>query len=799
MENKSATRWWDLPAASLIVVALLTASTRLVATQWTRNLNVVQNLALFGVIAGLALGQSRFSSRLAGFLALIYGAFAVPWQLGLTVERNNLWSDRLSILIQRLTVIIHQLVYQEVVQDSLLFLVLMSILFWFLGTYAGYTLTRYGNAWRAVLPAGLALFVIHSFDAVLTQRAWYLAVYLFFALVLVARVSYLHQKEGWEQSRTALPPHLGLDFIRFTLLAAAIIVLFAWTAPALANSIPVAARVFQRIKQPWDEARDRFDNAFASLRSSVGVVSDYYGSSLLLGRGNKLTDTQAFIVKAPNDVPAGVRFYWRARTYDTYQDGQWISTGGRTVSFNPQNDEILLPAQQGRWTGTFEFYASTAISTMFTPSQPQWVSRPAKADVRMDPDGSADLSSFRADPTVNPGELYKVVATVSNATVSQMRAAGSDYPTWIKEQYLQLPDTITERTILLARNATAGLETPYDKVVAITNYLRQNITYNEVLPSLPSNQDVVDWFLFDSREGFCNYYSSAEIILLRSLGIPSRWAVGYAQGELQDDGTYLVRQKDAHAWPEVYFPELGWVEFEPTASQPALLRLAGDPSSADPNADTQSIDDLEALQRRQLEEELAALREDRLLSPATAQGGGPSTLARILYTAVPLAAGIGILSALLWQLSKRIHLPPFPVVMESSMMRIGMRPPERIKAWSRRSMLPPLAKAYMEINHALSRLGSKSPPAETPTERAGKLIKILPGAEPPAQTLISEYQRATFSHPSQASADLTTVWKAGMEIRKLSYRAMFKKFTGGLFHRFQRPERPIPIQRFTRR
>jgi len=75
------------------------------------------------------------------------------------------------------------------------------------------------------------------------------------------------------------------------------------------------------------------------------------------------------------------------------------------------------------------------------------------------------------------------------------------------------------------------------------------------------------------KQGFCNYYATAEVILLRSVGIPARLAVGYAQGDNVDDPLlYTVRQRDAHAWPEVYFPGVGWVEFEPTASQPTLVR-----------------------------------------------------------------------------------------------------------------------------------------------------------------------------------------------------------------------------------
>ena len=782
MKTETPTRWWDLPTAVLLMGAMLTAATRLVVTDWTVNLNLVQTLVFFGVIAGLLLGQSRFSPRLAFLFGLAYGLFAVPFELGSTLGTGIEWSERLQSLAGRLNIIFRQLANHEVVQDSLLFIVLMAILFWVLSVYAGYNMTRYGHAWRAVLPAGLTLFVIHSFDAVMSERAWYLAVYLFFALVLVARAAYLHQHERWQQSRTALPPHLGLDFIRFTLLAAAVIVIFSWTVPALASTLPTAERVFQRIRQPWNEARDRFDNAFASLRSNVGVVSDYYGSSLMLGRGNRLTDSQVFDVKVDEKAPAGIRYYWHARTYDTYRNGQWFSSGGQANSFNPQTDTFVLPDETGRWAGIFEFLAATPVTSVFMPSEPHWVSRPGLADETLLPDGSHDLSTFRAQPSISAGEVYQVQASISTATVAEMKASGSNYPEWIKERYLQLPENITPRTRKLAGEITAGMNNPYDKAAAITNWLRRNITYSETVPNQPAGQETVDWFLFDLRQGFCNYYSTAEVVMLRSLGIPARWSVGYAQGEKLDDGSYLIRQRDAHAWPEVYFAGLGWIEFEPTASQPAIFRPLGDTQTANGSnsGTTPGEEDL----KRQLDEELALMR-DRGPGSVPNPNGPANPILRTFYWVGSLALGIAILIALAWRFRIRINMPPFPVILEASMMRVGMRPPERLRLWARRAALPPLSKAYLEINNSLRRLGRQPGISETPNERVESLSQVLPPAKAPAHRLVEEYQADNFSS-TPGMADLPAARDASRKIRFLSYKAYLRS----LFVRLQRPKRP---------
>jgi transglutaminase-like putative cysteine protease len=783
-ENTVPTRWWDLPAASLLVVAILTAASRLVATDWTSHLEIAQTLAFAGVIAGLAIGQSRFSPRLSFFLATIYGAFAVPFMIGNVMEPGISWAERLVSIAGRLQVIVKQLAAHSVVTDSLLFQVLMAILFWTLAVYAGYTLTRYGDAWRAILPAGLALFVIHSFDPLIARRTWYLAIYLFFSLVLVARMAYLKQHNRWQESRTALPPHLGLDFIRFTLLVAGVIVIFSWTIPALAQSLPPAERVFQPLRLRWYEFRDQFNNAFASLRSTVGVVSDYYGNSLILGRGNQLTDTQMFVVKPLDAPPPDIRFYWRAKSYDTYIDGNWRSTSTNTNRFNPQTDGFTDTLDQSRWIGSFEFVPQTDIATIFTPDSPLWVSRPSQVEYAQNPDGSVDVVSFRANPILNAGEVYRVSATLSNASVAQLQKADTNYPQWVQERYLQLPPTITARTRQLAEQITKGLDNPYDKAVAVTNYLRNNIHYSQTIPDPPPNQEIIDWFLFDLRQGFCNYYATAEVILLRAVNIPARWSVGYAEGEALQDGSFIVRQRDAHAWPEVYFSGYGWVEFEPTASQPVLFRREGSASdSTDPNSSSAAE---QASLLQQQEDRLNRLREIDLGNGSTTPVSKTTTgqIALVVGSAI---LGIGILIFLAIRIHVRINFAPVPIWMEKSLLRMGFRPPKRLTEWSRQASLPAVPRAYLEISRALARLGLAATPASTPNERATALIEDLPSVTQPASQLVQRYQMHVFSTYIPENSDQEAALEAGRQIRNQSFKAKVQRFLQRLLSRVQQP------------
>ena len=154
-------------------------------------------------------------------------------------------------------------------------------------------------------------------------------------------------------------------------------------------------------------------------------------------------------------------------------------------------------------------------------------------------------------------------------------------PDWVANRYLTLPDELPYRVRQLALDLTAVQPNPYDRALAIEGYLRE-FPYTLNLPAPPANRDVVDYFLFDLKKGYCDYYASAMVVLARAAGLPARLVVGYNSG-LYDpqQANYKVTEADAHAWAEVYFPGYGWVEFEPTGGRPPIERPGEDRSARD--------------------------------------------------------------------------------------------------------------------------------------------------------------------------------------------------------------------------
>lgn len=141
----------------------------------------------------------------------------------------------------------------------------------------------------------------------------------------------------------------------------------------------------------------------------------------------------------------------------------------------------------------------------------------------------------------------------------------SDY---IEKTYSVLPDSVTQRTYELADEITAGCTTDYDKLVAIEKYVSENYEYTLEPGDVPEGYDTVDYFLFESKKGYCTHFASAMAVLARCEGIPSRYVHGFML-DISSVDSYTespVLRSDAHTWTECYIEGVGWIPFEPTAS-----------------------------------------------------------------------------------------------------------------------------------------------------------------------------------------------------------------------------------------
>jgi len=158
---------------------------------------------------------------------------------------------------------------------------------------------------------------------------------------------------------------------------------------------------------------------------------------------------------------------------------------------------------------------------------------------------------------------YEANSDIATPPLKELRAAGQDVPPQIASAYLRLP-TVDPRVPRIAEQITAAAHNNYDRAAAVEQYLRTRFGYTLDLPRTPPKDPIAN-FLFERKQGHCEYFASSMAVILRTLGIPSRVVNGFRSDEFNDvTGYYVVRAKDAHAWVEAYFPGYGWQTFDPT-------------------------------------------------------------------------------------------------------------------------------------------------------------------------------------------------------------------------------------------
>lgn len=762
--NSEQSRWWDWAAIGLLLILLHTVATRLVATTWTPFLNLIQTFTSIGFVIGIALGYSYFRRNIARGLTFLYMLMLLPLLWTLVIDQDTSLEEQLMSVAGRLFYSISDFVARRPVDDPLFFIAIMSIAFWIISSWSAFTLVRNQNYLGAVLPAAIGLLIIQNYDNVRASRLWFLALFAFIALLLLGRLQFLQNKRSWSERRVFLSPDNTIDLTSSMAIAAGLIILVAWTVPASLSSLEAATKTWNKVTRPWHEFTDRMENAVSALESQVNVRrGEFFSTEMVLGRGFPLSDSVVFEVQvpAPSADRKPPRYYWRGRVYDYFTKDQWYTTGTTRQDFFAPEGELSIPDAQGSFSEHFVFNVGpTRLSLLYGPSQPVWFSR--SGTILASPAGEAkDIFSWNASPSLLPGETYQVDAMLSNPNIQQLRAAGTEYPEWVANKYLQMPQNFSPRIRKLAAEITAKADTPYDKALAITNFLRQSIEYTDTLPQTPRNKDTLEWVLFDYKKAYCVYYATSEILMLRSLGVPARMAVGFSQGagvrekeNLIEDTSlpskYIVREKNAHAWPEVYFPGIGWVEFEPTGNQAPLDRPLERRDSSE-----NTLNPANATPRGELQ---LPEREPPVEEPNSPL---PQNSPVFLLYLIPLLAIVGGLTVFF---GRRYDVPTHaPVFLRSFIERTGIEVPAWVLRWERWVKLSPIEKAFESINFGLRQLHQPVPVHTTPIERAAKLTHILPDKADQIKILLDEHQTSLYT---SRNADVTQARRAALDIRK---------------------------------
>lgn len=757
-KEEHLTRRWDWLSALLVFLLIRIAATRLVTTEWAETISIVGGIATLGCVLGLALGASRYHRGAVACFIIGYTLTIVPWRLSAGFSSSPL------AVGQRLLISSDQFLRGRPVNDPLFFVTFVSLSLWIIAIVAGYQLIRHGNTPAAVLPAGILTLIVQVYDNDRPLSSWWLAAYLIIALILLGRQYYLGNQKEWKKDRVFVSQDTWPNISSGLIMTVAAAVILAWLLPTSLSSIQTVTDTWNNITRP---VRDGLSNAVSSLNSTYnGENGIQYGNTFSLGNRATQGENTVFtvnVLSGPEEMP---RFYWRGRAYNSYREGQWASINGSKSKFDPANDidGLIFPNPTHRQDYDLAFILQIPEqSLLYAPSEPVWVNHDSIITSDRAGQGQSDLLAWEFDPPLRKGNQYEVRAEIANPSASQLREAGTDYPAWVKTSYLEIPSGIKPELRALTEQITTGQTTPFDQASAVTSYLRNTIQYSTLVPVPPAGRDPIVWVLLDYRKGYCNYYASAEVLMLRSIGVPARLAVGYAEGNYdKNQNSFTVKGQDAHAWPEVYFPNIGWIEFEPTANQYALTRRplsgAGNPRGnsvlpplAPPDGGAQAG-----------------------TPPEQVAIGGSSALPflRTPIGVVILIALLGIVAIFFVILYRARSFKNLPAYLSQTLERNGLGTPSWIENWMRWSQLQPVERSFASVNLSLRWLGQPQPIHVTPAERATLLKQLLPRASEHIEALTSELQSGLFTrHP----ADLSRARRAGLMIILLTWRALIRK------------------------
>ena len=470
------------------------------------------------------------------------------------------------------------LIFGGVSSDPLPFVVLMVFVTWIVPYLSGWAVFRWRNPWLALVPAGVGILTNISYLPGQPSIAFIL--FLFAAILLFTRLQLLRTVSRWEGQRAALPQLLSLEVLHAGAWVAVLLILTSWLVPTGGELDRVSAG-WERLTQPVTDRADRFGQVFLGIDSKRGNLIHHFDSALPLQGRIKLEDEPMYVVSLPsNDSLRDDEFlHLRATAFDEYTRAGWQlseaerdALPGTTIeaaSFGTPDTrtqlrrpvvtriEVIQPLSDRRLL--------TAGDPLATDIEAEAVTGPA----------AVDLAALQPAERVRAGDSYVTVGTVSAADPEILLEAGTDYPAWVTERYLQLPDSLPDRVRELAVEIVGDTELAYVAALRIERYLRTNYEFNLKVDDQPPRRDPVDYFLFESGEGYFDHHASAMAVMMRALGYPARVAVGFFVGEhIYDDETetYTLTEEDSWTWPEVYFPGLGWVEFNPTPFRATVSR-----------------------------------------------------------------------------------------------------------------------------------------------------------------------------------------------------------------------------------
>jgi transglutaminase-like putative cysteine protease len=569
--------WEEWLTLGIVMVIFLACISSIQNADWVDDMPSMYPIGFAGLIIGYGLSRVRWLELLLHPLALLAGATLVYLQLmaivpgGSVVARTDQLVDRMHIWWSALT-------QGGISSDDLPFITLLLVLT-FLGAYiSSWAVFRWRNVWIALVPSGFSLLWNISF--IPGQFSFAFVVFCFGAVLLVMRMNVQQKQEEWNRQGIRYPEFMSISVLHATFWVALGLIAIVLVMPRPHRSETAGER-WEDFTSPITQYFTPYARVFVGVNAKKPI--NIHGFEDALPFQGKITLSGREAVEIDVELTPEMAQFLREQSFDEYTSAGWkinvngvpLDAGDRTLA-----DDA---GPTGRDAGSRqEVTINVTIKNdndehLFSLGQPLESSVPAEARVGED---LPDVSSLEPAENLSNEDTYTVTGSVAIPSVEMLAVAGQEYPSWVTERYLQVPADLPERVGTKAEEVTRGAETPYEQAAAVEQFLR-TFPNDFNIPTTPPGRDTVDFFLFDIQRGYFDYHASAMAVMLRTLGVPARVATGYVIDPVASDGegnSYRLTQKNAYAWPEVYFPGIGWVEFSPSPAQPVIQRRIDTPA-----------------------------------------------------------------------------------------------------------------------------------------------------------------------------------------------------------------------------
>ena len=732
-DPRSATAWrfWeDWISFALLAIAQFSVAFSIARANWVDEMPALPVAAAIGLVVGALLallGPRPWTAFLGGVATGVVAATAMvlhtmelsdPFATGLGI------ATRLGDLWGRMGDWLAALFTGGVSTDPLPFVLLLVFAVWLVPYLASWAVFRWRNPWLALLPGGFALLTNISYLP--GKPALEFVIFLFAAILLFTRIHLLRTVRGWRGQAIAMPRWLSLQVLHAGGWVAAGLILFAWIVP-VGDGWEPAAGAWGNAIRPITDRIQPLGQVFIGIDGKHGqLIHQFEGALPLQGRVN-LDDETMYVVS----TETGGLAYLRAFVFDRYERGGWRLSDTELVeppAITVEAARFGTPATraQERRLVAVEVHVESPLSDrrLLTVGEPLATDVEAKFLTGASP---SDVIGMRPSGRLGSGESYTAVGSVSVAGVDALVAADTEYPQWVLERYLQVPDSVPPRVGELAAQIVSPEDPPYLAAFRVERYLRENYPFSLRVSDPPPRRDPIDWFLFESREGYFDHHASAMVVLLRTLGVPARIAVGFALDETsfsESSEAFVLSEKDSWAWPEVFFPGYGWVEFNPAPVRELVSR-------------SRPAGTFDVLPGAGVDESIAALELAELLEESLEPAGVGGPREDLVDGGGSLWAPLGLIAG--WTIAALAAIAALVLIVRGAW------------AFPDRGLSPATAR-WARLQRISGWAGIPAPANRTPLESAAGLKRDLESEEP-VEILADAFTRERYGAPDTAMTE----------------------------------------------